>query len=178
MTLWAEWDPETKSVIRIDNDAPSAGGTRSGDTGAPRSASGVTRRYPFEVQFPETYVPRFPHLLGHSRMFLEDGVVYQRFPDADFSEAAVRGALTAEVKLTARSALDDTDWYFMRELDTREPVPDDVRPSRQAIRDACDAKVTAIADASPGELLDFDTGLIVDGKAWRAAPPMLPAPTP
>lgn len=161
MALFAEWDPETKNVVAIRNDGADPGQPQvSGVTGAARAIGGQTEWYPLEVEYPETYVPRFPMLLGQSTMQLEgDGVVRQRFPNADFSEAAVRDALVREVNGNAQVVLNQTDWYVTRYIELDKKIPDEVRAHRADIRAQVDTLRAKIAKAKPSELLDFDTML-------------------
>lgn len=176
MALWALWDPETKNVIRIENDDPKAiGGMRTTDTGAARSLMAL-KRYPLEVEYPETYVPRFPRLLGRSIMVLKDGVVHQQFPEADYSEQTVRAAVIDEVKVASRKALSDTDWAVVRQAETGRPVPDDINETRATIRTLCAEKVAAAQSASPSDLLDFDSSLLIGDQRWTAATAFHTAP--
>lgn len=173
MALWAEWDATTGNVVQIRNDDPATGGTSSGFTGADRTTGAETTWYPLEVEYPDDYVPRFPHLLGPGRMTLEDGTVHHRFPEADFSEKAVRSALVDEVKRVTRYALAETDWYVIRQLETGEPAPADVSADRVRIRAAGKSKQQQVRQAAPSELLDFDTSVKAVDRSWT--PPPVPS---
>jgi hypothetical protein len=168
MALLAEWDPTTGNVVQIKNDDYQAGQTAGGYTGAERTTGSATTWYPLEVEYPEEYVPRFPELLGPGTMTLEDGVVYHRFPTANYSERAVREALVAEVKKVTGNALSQTDWYIIRQFETAEPVPEAVATARLRIRALGQSRQQAVRDASPSDLLDFDTSLNVGVITYHA----------
>lgn len=53
------------------------------------------------------------------------------------AEVDAREALEEQQRISdeARQYLRDTDWYVIREADTGEPVPDEVRERRQAARE-------------------------------------------
>lgn len=171
MALWAEWDPTTNNVVQIKNDDPQPGQHGSGFTGANRTTGAKTTWYPLSVDYPEDYVPRFPHLLGPGIMTLEEGTVHHRFPQADFSERAVRGALVDEVKRTTGQALAQSDWYVIRKFETGEPIPDEVKIERLQIRAQGKAQQQAARAAAPSDLLDFDTSVKIEGRSWATLAP-------
>lgn len=105
---------------------------------------------------PEDFIPRFPRLLGTSRFEkLPDGRVLETFPEADFSVAAVRGALEEDLRQDAQRELAKTDWYVVRSYELNKKIPKDVIKLRGSIRQHVDWVIDDIAKKSARELVDY-----------------------
>ena len=57
-----------------------------------------------------------------------------------------KAELLADAKYAAQIALEETDWYVIREMETRKPIPIAIRQEREAHRATLDAEEEAIAE--------------------------------
>ena len=158
MPLWAEHDLTTGNIVAFKND-DGPGEPAVNASGMPRTPGAKTEWLPMEVEYPEEYVPRFPHLLGPSTFSLENGVVKQRFPESNFTPDHVREALKGTINRTLRAVLAETDWYFVRRLEHNIPVPADVSAFRTRVRAKADQMKQELSEAPNIDLLDFDTDI-------------------
>jgi len=77
---------------------------------------------------------------------------------------------------TANTILQPSDWYIIRETDNGTPPPSGLKPWRQEIRSACEAKVTTIElTTTTDELAEYITyvtpsGAPTDYSYWPPAP--------
>lgn len=155
----AEYDRTNDRVVAVETDDG-----RITPTHNPRVLGATTEWLPAEVHYPTGYEARFQNLLGNVTQYaLNDAgnVVVVSFPEADFSPAALRGALREGVDIAAQRALGRTDWAVIRKVETNEPIPGEIVGERRAHRARAaelKAQIAALADKDvPAFDFTFDT---------------------
>lgn len=147
---WVIWDEEINGPSSIMRSLPDA---LEGESITKLNELGY--RELLSVQ-PEDYIQRFPGLLG-STVFekREDGRVYQTYPDADYSVAAVRAELKSMAARDATNQLQGSDWYVVRSIETGKPIPEDIKEFRQKVRDHLDWIREDIDTKGARELVEY-----------------------
>lgn len=151
----AEYDPSNQRVVSLKTDTGEIQGTFE-----PRVLGAPTEWVPVRTILPVGYDSRFDGLRfkntspeNPAMRFAYDesqNIVTLDFPQADFSPAALREALSGQIRIAANLALAPTDWTVIRQMETGKAVPEDVKAARSLIRlkvDEYDQKLTDTPDA-------------------------------
>lgn len=147
---WVIWDEELKGPSSIMRELPA---NLQGEGIARLNELGYRQLYTIQ---PEDYIPRFSNLLGSATFELRaDGHVYQSYPNADFSLAAVRKILKEMAAVDAGRVLQGTDWYVVRKLEIGTPIPEDISGFRQKVRDHLDWIREDIDKQGARELVEY-----------------------
>lgn len=160
-TLVCDWDPDRRVILAIyqrdDVTGLPVDGVK-GATGVPRDPNGRVETLPLIQDQPENAIERFPQLLGTSVAVPAEGgtAVRMTYPNADFSEAAVRAELKRMAREQARKILETTDWYVTRKAETGRDVPADVAAQRESVRLQIDAITDDIDATSGADLITYD----------------------
>lgn len=159
-TQYALWDKRREVVFSIYQKDEETGEI-VGDprpTGVPRSPNPddyVEMRYIHDT--PEDFIERFPRLLGLGTVeVLDENTLIMRYPDADFSEEAVRGELRRMVNEEANKILQRSDWYVVRQFETGKRIPGDVMRGRQRVRDDVDVASRQIENLKGAALMTYE----------------------
>ena len=143
----AEYDRANNRVVALEMDDG-----RISSTHNPRVLGAETEWLPVVVVYPDGYDQRFNNLLSpHEVEYRFDNErIEVHYPKADFSPAAIRMTVESSISNAAKGLLSATDWYFVRQLDTGEPVPAEVSAERQRIRarvSELKAELSSVPDA-------------------------------
>lgn len=163
MPLRAEWDPLSQVVLAfLDDTDPFRPRQPTGAQPSPGVAPVVL---PVQSRYPDPYLATLPDLLGPAvvRWDADANVLIREWPAADYTPDTVRVGLRKLVEWNARQALADTDWAVVRQMETDEPIPADIRTFRGAVRAWTAERKATLVTATAAELLAFD-----------AAPPQKP----
>lgn len=142
-------------------------------TGAKREAEGSEEWLPIVRALPDDMIPGHPQMLGPATFeydpTYDPDVVLEVFNDADYSPGAFKRYARRRVKNAARDSLAQTDWMFIRELETGEPVEDDIRTARAAIRSAVDNDLATIESLVPAEYPEFSPTKVTEARRGMEA---------
>lgn len=180
----AEYDHKTNRILALKT---ATGEVHS--TGAQRVLGAKTEWVRVETILPEGYDPQFHSLLYVAPHRGQDPLRYTydpdgnrvvvEFPYADFSVEAMRERLRRQAKESAHTALMETDWYVIRQVETGVPIPEDIKAVRESIRQRADTMEGEIRTLSATEIGEYDMTLPPtlmedeppppggDGSEWR-----------
>ena len=156
----AEYDHNNNRVVAIENDNGQVTTTTTA-----RVLGAETEWVPARIEYPEGYDQRFNSLLNPMQVRYDyeaaTNEVVIRYPEADYSPAAIRQELVSMIKSAARQMLNMTDWVIIRSFETGEEAPDDIRSQRAAIRsrsEEFEEQLKSVADADLTSFtFSFDT---------------------
>lgn len=156
MGLQAEWDPVGKVVIAfLDDTDPFRPRQPTGANGTPGVAAAILD---VQSRYPDPYLPSLPELLGRAvvRWDPDSNVLIREWPGADYTPETVRAGLRRLIDQNARMVLAETDWAVVRQMETDEPIPADVKTYRSSVRAWTSERKSTLATASVGDLLSFN----------------------
>ena len=171
----AEYDHENNRVVALETDDGRITGTNS-----PRVLGAPTEWIGVDIVYPDGYDARFNSLLRAVSVEYaydaQNNRITVQYPDADFSPEAIRARLFAMVKNAAGSALGETDWYVVREMETETPMPSEVKARRAELRSMTDAYEAEIAQIADEDLNNWTFAF--DGEVDAKAAPSVAGPVP
>lgn len=147
---WAKWDLDLDHLHSTMRDLPSE------IADLPVADLKQLGYLPLIIEWPDDLIERFHELAGPPTFRIEDdGAVHQTFAEADFSVAAVRERLVVMINQSAQSILAETDWVFIRQLETGEAPDPEVLLLRKRQRDHLVWLKDRVANADERELVEF-----------------------
>lgn len=151
----AEYDHTNNRVVQVETD-----NGRQTATQNPRVLGAKTEWLPAHVVYPDGYDARFQALLRPLSVRYdydaETNEISVHYPDADFNPEAIRSQLREMIRGSARQVLNQTDWYFVRKVETGKDVPAEVVEEREGVRQKAETFEADLESIPDSDLSDFN----------------------